>query len=60
MYQTLFIVSPLMELKEQPSSDRSWVWQCPMDYAEEQPLPETFAIRFANPESKWMTFVIDC
>lgn len=34
------------------SSDRSWMWTCPNDFADEQPTEEVFAIRFANPESK--------
>ena len=46
-------VMPGMELKENSGSDRSWMWTCPMDYAEE-PRPEIFAIRFANHESLYL------
>jgi hypothetical protein len=41
-----------LELKENVGSDRSWVWNCPADYAETTPTEEIFAIRFANTESK--------
>jgi len=44
-------VHPVMKLDVNSSSDRSWVWTCPMDYAEEIPTEEVFAIRFANTEN---------
>lgn len=39
-------------MKENVGSDRSWVWNCPADFAETAPTEEIFAIRFANAESK--------
>ncbi len=41
-----------MRLEENVGSDRSWVWTCPADFADEEPRPEVFAIRFANSESE--------
>jgi len=41
-------VSPHMKLQENKSNDKSWIWNCPADYAEETPSEEIFAIRFAN------------
>ena len=42
---------PALELKKNSGSDRSWVYTCPADFAEEEPGPENFAIRFATPEN---------
>jgi len=44
-------VVPGLELNEMGSSDRAWMWNCPMDYSEEEPQPDIFAIRFANHEN---------
>jgi len=44
-------VVPGLELTEMAGSDRAWMWNCPMDYAEEEPQPDIFAIRFANHEN---------
>jgi len=39
------------KLQPNVGSDRSWVWTCPNDFAEEKPSKEVFAIRFANSEN---------
>jgi Ran-binding protein 1 len=39
---------PYLKLQENKSSDKSWIWSCPADFAEEKPTEEVFAIRFAN------------
>jgi len=44
-------IYPILKLDPNVGSDRSWVWSCPMDYAEEPATPELLAIRFANPEN---------
>jgi len=44
-------VVPGLELSELSGSDRAWMWNCPMDYSEEDPQPDIFAIRFANHEN---------
>nr|BAK00269.1 predicted protein [Hordeum vulgare subsp. vulgare] len=44
-------IYPELKLEPNVGSDRSWVWSCPMDYAEEPATPELFAIRFANVEN---------
>jgi len=44
-------VVPGLELAELNGSDRAWMWNCPMDYSEEEPQPDIFAIRFANHEN---------
>jgi len=44
-------VVPGLELTESLGSDRAWMWNCPMDYSEEEPQPDIFAIRFANHEN---------
>ncbi|KAG0344183.1 single stranded nucleic acid binding protein [Podila humilis] len=44
-------ISPDMKLAPNVGSDRSWVWNIPMDYSEEPAEPMTFAIRFANAEN---------
>jgi len=44
-------ISPQLKLDPNVGSDRSWVWSCPMDYAEDPATPELLAIRFANPEN---------
>jgi len=41
---------PGLELSEMQGSDRAWMWSCPMDYSEEEPQPEIFAIRFKDHE----------
>lgn len=45
-------ILPDMVLQVNVSSDRSWVWHCPNDYADGEPKPELLAIRFANSEGK--------
>jgi len=44
-------VVPGLELNEMNGTDRAWMWNCPMDYSEEEPQPDIFAIRFANREN---------
>jgi len=44
-------VVPGLELSECFGSDRAWMWNCPMDYSEEEPQPDIFAIRFKNHEN---------
>jgi len=44
-------VTPIMRLAENVASDRSWVWTCPADFADESPKEEVFAIRFSNSEN---------
>jgi len=44
-------VVPGLELNEMVGTDRAWMWNCPMDYSEEEPQPDIFAIRFANHEN---------
>jgi len=44
-------VVPGLELNSMASSDRAWMWNCPMDYADEEAHPDIFAIRFANHEN---------
>jgi len=44
-------ILPSFKLNENASSDRSWVWTCPADFADEEPKEEVFAIRFANTEN---------
>jgi len=41
---------PGLELTEMHGSDRAWMWNCPMDYSEEEPQPDIFAIRFKDHE----------
>lgn len=41
-----------MRLQPNVGSDRSWVWKVIADYAEQPATVETFAIRFANSESR--------
>ena len=41
-----------MELKPHSSSEKAFVWSTPADYADEEPKPETLAIKFGNIESK--------
>ncbi|KAJ9057177.1 Ran GTPase binding protein Sbp1 [Entomophthora muscae] len=40
-----------MELKPNVGSERSWVYFVKADYSEEEPTPETLAIRFASAEN---------
>jgi len=44
-------ISADMKLQPNVGSDRSWVWKVAADYAENEPSPETLAIRFANSEN---------
>ena len=53
-------VVPGLELNELSGSDRAWMWNCPMDYSEEEPQPDIFAIRFANHESLLMLDTVVC
>jgi Ran-binding protein 1 len=41
-----------MKLSPNVGSDRSWVWNAAADVSEGEPEAVTFAIRFANAESK--------
>lgn len=45
-----FYTEPVIELKENAGSDRSWVWQC-MDFSEEKEEISVLAIRFANSDN---------
>eukprot|EP01121_Diplochlamys_sp_Union-15-3_P002583 TRINITY_DN122_c0_g1_i3.p1 TRINITY_DN122_c0_g1~~TRINITY_DN122_c0_g1_i3.p1 ORF type:complete len:301 (-),score=87.96 TRINITY_DN122_c0_g1_i3:85-855(-) len=44
-------ILPSMKLEVNVGSDRSWVWNCPADFADETAKEEVFAIRFANVEN---------
>jgi Ran-binding protein 1 len=44
-------ILPGMNLKPNVGSDRSWVYNTPSDFSEEEAKPEMLAVRFANPES---------
>jgi len=44
-------IQPTFKLQENVSSDRSWIWNCLADYADEAAKEEVFAIRFANTEN---------
>ncbi|OIR59174.1 MAG: Ran GTPase activating protein [Amphiamblys sp. WSBS2006] len=45
-------VLPEMALKENTGSDRAWVYKAPLDFTEDKPQSETFAIRFATAEKR--------
>jgi len=45
------MISAEMQLQPNIGSDRSWVWKVHADYADNEPRPETLAIRFANAEN---------
>jgi len=45
------IISPSFKIQENPTSDRSLTWVCNADFADDEPKPETFAIRFATSEN---------
>ncbi len=40
-----------MVLKSNVGSDRSWVYNCAADFAEDEARPEVFAIRFGSSEN---------
>mmetsp|Transcript_22467 Transcript_22467/g.38548 ORF Transcript_22467/g.38548 Transcript_22467/m.38548 type:complete len:195 (+) Transcript_22467:63-647(+) len=44
------LITPLLTLKENVGSDRSWVWTAP-DFADNEVKEEILAIRFANTEN---------
>ncbi|KAI9295145.1 hypothetical protein K502DRAFT_337630 [Neoconidiobolus thromboides FSU 785] len=44
-------ISSDIELKANVGSDRSWVYKVAADFSEDEPTPETLAIRFANTEN---------
>lgn len=44
-------ILPEFKLQANVGSDRSWVWTCPSDFAEDEAKPEVFAIRFANADN---------
>eukprot|EP01098_Paradermamoeba_levis_P002826 TRINITY_DN1340_c0_g1_i1.p2 TRINITY_DN1340_c0_g1~~TRINITY_DN1340_c0_g1_i1.p2 ORF type:complete len:172 (-),score=57.46 TRINITY_DN1340_c0_g1_i1:24-539(-) len=44
-------ITTSLKLTENVGSDRSWVWTCPADFADEEAREEVFAIRFANSEN---------
>lgn len=46
------LVVPEMKLSPNVGSDRSWVWNAAADVSEGEAEAVTFAIRFANSESK--------
>jgi len=43
---------PVPEFSLSPAlgSDRAWTWNCPLDYTEDPPTHEIFAIKFGTPE----------
>jgi hypothetical protein len=41
-------VSPVLKLQPNKSNDKSWVWNCPADFADGTPTEEIFAIRFVS------------
>ena len=43
-----------MKLLPSAGSDRAWVWNVVADFADEEPKKEQLAIRFKNPESKYI------
>ena len=43
-------ITPVMKLTPNVGSDRSWVWQCAADFAENPPTEETLALRVKNSE----------
>ncbi|KJE95425.1 small GTPase Ran binding protein 1 [Capsaspora owczarzaki ATCC 30864] len=45
------IVRDDMVLQTNVGSDRAWVWNVVADFADNEPKPETLAIRFANAEN---------
>ena len=53
MYAT---VIPEMKLSPNVGSDRSWVWNAAADVSEGEAEAVTFAIRFANADSKCHQF----
>ncbi|KAJ3083542.1 hypothetical protein HK102_001021 [Quaeritorhiza haematococci] len=44
-------IGPELKLAPNVGSDRSWVWNCPADFAEGEARQEMLAIRFANSEN---------
>lgn len=51
------VVVPEMKLSPNVGSDRSWVWNAAADVSEGEPEAQTLAIRFANSESMFITFL---
>ncbi len=47
-----------MKLSPNVGSDRSWVWNAAADVSEGEPEAQTLAIRFANPESKFLPSLV--
>jgi hypothetical protein len=45
-----------MKLSPNVGSDRSWVWNAAADVSEGEPEACTLAIRFANSESKFLSY----
>jgi hypothetical protein len=56
MILTQKTVVPEMKLSPNVGSDRSWVWNAAADVSEGEAEAVTFAIRFANSESKGSNF----
>jgi len=48
-------IRPWMELKPNCGSEKAWIWKVQADYADEEPKPETLAIKFGSKENaqKW-------
>ncbi|XP_077995716.1 ran-specific GTPase-activating protein-like [Glandiceps talaboti] len=44
-------ITKAMDLVPNCGSDRAWVWNVLADFADEEPKPETLAVRFANAEN---------
>jgi len=45
------LVSPKMQLKPNVGNDKSWVYFCPADFADEVPKQENLCVRFATLEN---------
>ncbi|XP_033628419.1 ran-specific GTPase-activating protein-like [Asterias rubens] len=44
-------ITSFMKLQPNCGSEKAWVWSTPADFADEEPKPETLAIRFASAEN---------
>lgn len=46
-----------MVMQPNIGSDRSWVWKTAADMSEGTPAAETLAVRFANSDSTFLSFI---
>ena len=62
IYPIIYSISVLPSMVLQPhcSSDKAFVWNTPADFADEEPKPETLAIKFGNPTSKFISVIDSC